>query len=263
MGRSPATDLSTMNVRAVVRATDILQSFAERPLQSLSEVAGATRLDKGTTRRLLVTLMNQGFVAQDPVTQRYGLGRVLRTLAASVVEDFDLRSVAVPVLSDIAAELHVTTFLSVYRDRSALCLERLHDMKGMEVRWWAIGGTLPINCGGAPKLLLAYQSDEEIDTVLAGPLEKMTPVSITDPKVLRRELETIRRQGWVFAVDDVALGLAALAVPVLDAGGRLICSLSMGGLTPQMSRDGEPVHLPRMLEAARIVAARLAEAPRA
>lgn len=262
MGRPQAADLSSMNVRAVVRATDILQSFSDRPLQSLADVAGATGLDKGTTRRLLVTLMNCGFVAQDPVTQRYGLGRAVRTLAASVVEDFDLRSVAVPVLAEIAAETHVTTFLSIYQNRSAICLERLHDMKGMEVRWWAVGGMLPLNCGGAPKLLLAYQPEEEIDAALAGPLEKMTPVSITDPEVLRAELAGIRRRGWVFAVDDVTLGLSALAVPVLDRAGRIICALSMGGLNPQMARDGEPVHLPRMLDAARLVASRLAVASR-
>jgi DNA-binding IclR family transcriptional regulator len=242
-----------MNVRAVVRAVDILKTFGQRPLQSLSEVATATGLDKGTTRRLLVTLMNCGFVVQDPVTQRYGLGRAIRALAGSVIDDFDLRSVAVPVLADIAAELHLTTFLSVYRDHSALCLERLHDMKGMEVHWWPVGGTLPINSGGAPKLLLAYQSEEEIEAMLSRPLEAVTPAALTDPAMLREHLEEVRTRGWEFAVDDVTVGLAALAVPVLDANGQIVCALSMAGLTPQMVGAKEPVYLARMLEAAETV----------
>ncbi|MCT8974303.1 IclR family transcriptional regulator [Microbaculum marinisediminis] len=242
-----------MNVRAVVRATDILKTFGQRPLQTLSEVASAAGLDKGTTRRLLVTLMNCGFVVQDPVSQRYGLGRAVRALAVNVIDDFDLRSIAVPVLADIAAELHLTTFLSVYRDHSALCLERLHDMQGMEVRWWPIGGTLPINSGGAPKLLLAYQSDDEIDAMLSQPLETMTPAATTDPEELRAHLQVIRARGWEFAVDDVSLGLAALAVPVLDAAGQIVCALSMAGLTPQMIGKKEPAHLRRMLAAAETV----------
>lgn len=139
---------SAMNVRAVVRAASILRSFRQRPLQTLAEISTTTGLDKGTTRRLLVTLMNTGFVVQDPVSQKYGLGRMIRILSSSVVDHFDLRSVAVPVLTAIASELHLTTFLSVYQDHSALCLERLHDMKGMEVHWWPVGGTLPINTGG-------------------------------------------------------------------------------------------------------------------
>ena len=239
-----------MNVRAVVRAADILKTFGQRPLQSLSEVAATTGLDKGTTRRILVTLMNCGFVVQDPVTQRYGLGRAIRALAGSVIDDFDLRSVAVPVLADIAAELHLTTFLSVYRDHSALCLERLHDMKGMEVHWWPVGGTLPVNSGGAPKLLLAYQSETEIEAMLSRPLEAVTPAALTDPDTLREHLKEVRARGWEFAVDDVTVGLAALAVPVLDADGQIVCALSMAGLTPQMVGDVEPVHLSRMLAAA-------------
>ena len=111
------------------------------------------------------------------------------------------------------------------------------------MRWWAVGGTLPLNCGGAPKLLLAYQSPAEINRVLARPLTQLTPKSVMDPRVLRRQIDKIRERGWEFAVDDVAVGLSALAVPVLDGDGTIVCALSMGGLTPQMARRGQPLHL--------------------
>ena len=242
---------TTMNVRAVVRATQILKSFNNRPTQTLAEIATATQLDKGTTRRILVTLMNQGFVVQDPSTHLYGLGRVVRTLASKALEHFDLRSVAVPILEAIARRLHTTMLLSVMHDRSALCLERIYDMQGMDVRWWAVGGTLPFNSGGAPKLLLAYQSPAEIDAILAEqPLKPINPHAIIDETTFRARLDEIRRRGWEFAEDDVATGLAGLAVPVLDEDGTIICALSLAGLTPQMSRDGSPVHLELMLDAA-------------
>ena len=81
-------------------------------------------------------------MVQDAATQRYGLGGAIRALSASVVEHFDLRATAAPVLAEIAAELHTTMFVSVYRDGAAVCLDRIHDIHGMEVRWWAVGGTL-------------------------------------------------------------------------------------------------------------------------
>lgn len=247
-------DRQSGNVRAVTRAADILRTFKHQPKQSLAEVSSAAGLDKGTTRRLLLTMMNSGLIVQDPASQRYGLGRLLRELAASVVDDFDLRSVAVPELTAIANELHLTTFLSVYRNHSALCLERIHDMQGMEVHWWPVGGTLPLNSGGAPKLLLAYQPEAEIAQVLCDPLLPVTPHAITDTGAFRGRLREIRARGWEYAEDDVTLGLAALAVPVLNAEGEIICALSMAGLTPQMRGDGEPRHLRRMMEAAGRVA---------
>jgi len=254
LDRNTSTDTSSQNVRAVMRAASILQSFNNKPLQILTEISEATGLDKGTTRRLLVTLINCGLIVQDKSTHRYGLGHMVQVLATNVVEHFDVRSVAVPILTELARDLHVTMFLSVMHERKARCLDRIHDMKGMEVHWWPVGGTLPFNSGGAPKVLLAHQPPEEIDAILAEqPLRPVNDNVITDEAVFRRTLAEIRARGWEFAVDDVAQGLSAIAVPVLDESGAVICALSMAGLTPQMLGGDRPAHLDAMLEAARRV----------
>jgi DNA-binding IclR family transcriptional regulator len=228
----------------------VLNSFAGKNLQSLAQVSAATGLDKGTTRRLLLTLMGSDFIAQDPVTQHYRLGPAIRKLAANVENSRDLRALAQPILLQLAGDLGVTMFLSVFQDDAAVCLDRVHDMRGIEVHWWAVGGTLPLNAGGAPKLFLAYQSAETIDRLLAEPLPSLNARTITDPATLRLHLEQIRKRGWECAVDDVALGITALAVPVLDGEERIICCLSMAGLTPQMVERGRPVHLRRLQDAA-------------
>jgi IclR family transcriptional regulator, KDG regulon repressor len=252
------TEAPSHNVRAVTRALAVLNSFAGKGLQSLADVTGATGLDKGTTRRLLLTLMDSGFVAQDPASQHYRLGRAVRDLAANVADDLDLRAIALPVLTELAAELHITAFISIYDDGDVVCLDRIHDMKGIEVHWWAIGGTLPYNCGGAPKLLLSYQSPQEIERVLRRKPVTLTPKSIVDRDRLRTLLRKIRKRDWECAVDDVALGLTALAVPVRGPDGNVVCSVSMAGLTPQMVEGGKPVHLKRLKVAAESVARRLA-----
>ena len=127
----------------------------------------------------------------------------------------------------------------------------------MEVRWWSVGGALPLNCGGAPKLLLAYQPQAEIDRAVTGPLPSLTARSITDEHALRRQLAEIRARGWEFAIDDVVVGLSALAVPVLNRDGQPICAISLAGLTPQMEAGGEPVHLAPLLAAAASISAKL------
>src|SRR6056297_124608 len=183
-------DTSALNVRAVVRATSILKSFNNKPLQLLSEISESTGLDKGTTRRILVTLINCGFIVQDRSTHRYGLGHMVQVLASNVIEHFHVRSVAVPILNELAKELHVTMFLSVMHERSALCLDRIHDMKGMEVHWWPVGGVLPFNSGGAPKVLLAHQPSEEIEAILdEHPLRAVNENVITDKTEFRKALD--------------------------------------------------------------------------
>src|SRR5262245_2069411 len=114
-------------VRAVSRALAILKSFEAKPLQELKEVAEQSRLDKATARRLLLTLMGEGFVVQDQATQIYSLGQALRRLAGSVPGHADLRRIAAPILDQLARELRMTAFLSVFRDGAAICIDRFHD----------------------------------------------------------------------------------------------------------------------------------------
>jgi len=116
------------------------------------------------------------------------------------------------------------------------------------VHFWSVGGSLALNCGAAPKLLLAWQSAEEIDLTLARPLVALTPKSCVNRKKLRSHLKLIRKRGWELAVDDVVVGLTALAVPLLDQNDQLRGCVSISGLTPQLAMPGEPIHLRRLNE---------------
>lgn len=250
MAAKQTSGSSVQNVRAVTRALLVLNSFAGKDLQTLAEVSSVTGLDKGTTRRLLLTLMHSNFIAQDPLTHHYRLGRAIRDLASNVGDTQDLKAIAQPMLLELASEFSVTTFLSIFKDGAAVCLDRVHDMRGLEVHWWQVGGTLPLNCGGAPKLLLAYQPEDEIERLISQPMEKLSEKSITSKDELRKRLALIREQGWECAIDDVALGLTALAAPVFDDDGNIVCSVSLAGLTPQLIKNGKPVHLKRLQEMA-------------
>lgn len=239
--------LAGSTVRAVSRALAILRAFEGNRQLQLRDIAEAARLDRGTTRRLLLTLMAEGAILQDEDSGQYSLGPMIRRLARSL-GDVDLRELAAPLLRELAAELGLTVFLSEYRDHSAICLDRYHDHKGMEVHFWPIGGSLQVNCGGAPKLLLAWQSDDKIDRAMARPLTALTAESIVDRRRLKKHLKLIRQRGWELAVDDVVIGLSALAVPLLNTQDQLCGCISVAGLNDQMIKRGEPVYLGRLLE---------------
>lgn len=233
-------------VRAVTRALAVLKAFDGSSRLQLRDVAERAALDRGTARRLLVTLMGEGAIVQDGDSGLYSLGPMIRRLASSLV-DADLRQVMAPELRLLAAELGLTVFLSEYRDHCAICLDRFHDHRGMEVHLWSVGGSLQLNCGGAPKLLLAWQPEEEIEFVLSRPLTALTPKSCVDRKRLKAHLKLIRKRGWELAVDDVVVGLAALAVPLLDSQGQLRGCISIAGLNGQLAARGVPIHLDRLL----------------
>ncbi|MCR9221582.1 MAG: IclR family transcriptional regulator [Alphaproteobacteria bacterium] len=238
-------------VRAVSRAVAILDAFVARgPHLTLTEIAQAAGLDKGTTRRLLYTLMRDGLIAYSAQTQRYSLGLAMLRYASAAPDRGDLRDLAGPVLQDLSKATQTTTILSIYHDGSAICLDRFHDELMLEVKWWRIGGSIPMNCGAASRVMLAYSPDAEASRALAQPLTPLTPHSQTDREALLAERTIVRERGWAMAMDDVVEGLSAAACPILDAGGRLAAVISMAGLTPHVLQDGRPRFL-NELQAAR------------
>ena len=68
-------------VRAVRRALAILKAFDDNRELPLREIAERASLDRGTTRRLLLTLMAEGVILQDTDSGLYSLGPVIRRLA--------------------------------------------------------------------------------------------------------------------------------------------------------------------------------------
>lgn len=229
-------------VRAVSRALALLKAFEGNEKMQLRDIAEKANLDRATARRLLLTLMEEGMVFQQEGSGHYSLGPMIRRLARSFVA-VDLRQLVASRLERLAADIGLTVFLSEYRDHSAICLDRYHDHKGMEVHFWAIGGVLQANAGGAPKLLLAWQTPAEIEYVLARPLTALTVKTSVDRRKLKTHLKLIRKRGWELAADDVVVGLCALAVPLLNVDGELRGCISVAGLTAQMVTQGEPVHL--------------------
>ncbi|SFE60193.1 transcriptional regulator, IclR family [Sulfitobacter brevis] len=192
-------------------------------------------MDAGTTRRLLVTLRDEGVVGQSQKTGNYFLAMQVMRWAAAVPDGKSLRDIAETSLNELSNHIRTTVFLSVLHEDSAVCLSRFHGDAPVQVRWWSVGGTLPLNCGAAPRLLLAYLPEDERERIINAPLIALTSQSMTNRDELRAELERIRATGWSHARDDVAEGLSALAAPIRDETGAVVAAVSLGGLSPTVA----------------------------
>lgn len=243
-------------VRSVSRAIAVLRAFRpDRASLALAEIAGHAQLDRATTRRMLVTLIDEGLVRQEPVGQRYALTlRVLELAAAAPTGG--LREEARPVMRRLAKVTGVTVFLSVAGEQGALCLERIDGDHPVQVKWWAVGTYMPWNCGAGPRLLLAHMPEAAAVAALRH-AEPLTAYSATDPASLMQHFDAVRARGFEVTVDDVTVGLSAVAVPISGEAGTL-AALSIGGLTGRLlDGGGEPFHVPALADAAREIGANL------
>ena len=224
---------SLARVRSVSRAVAILRAFSvKQPFLTLGEIAKLTGLDAGTTRRILITLRDEGLVWQKYQKGLYSLSYRVLELTNSIPGRITLQELIGAHLQQLAKDSGMTVYLSIAGRTEAICLARFLSEQAIDVRWWSEGGGMPMHCGAGPKILLAHLSTKRRQQLFAGELKALTPKSICAPQLLEREIIKIIKQGYALSMDDVALGLAALGMPLYNEQGELLAAVSIAGLTP-------------------------------
>ncbi len=234
---SPAEGKSSFQV--LDRTFAILELFdEERPEWSTTEVARALDLPVPTAHRILSALARRGYVSQHEETKRFRLGIASLQLGDRARSVVDLRSVALPSLRRLSRDTGETALLTVLtpgQDRG-VCLERVETAQPLRLSVTP-GRQLPLHAGASQKVLLAYLDPEAIDRILSKPLEHFCHNTLTDPGLLRAELDRIHGCGWASSFEETNLGVWGLAVPILDARDTVVCAVGIAGPSARLAQE--------------------------
>ncbi|HET9780690.1 MAG TPA: IclR family transcriptional regulator [Candidatus Dormibacteraeota bacterium] len=224
MSNEETRDLS---VRSVERAIAILNLLGQGP-KTGADVARGLGVHRSTALRLLGTLERHSFVERDSRTQRYRLGRRLPQLASEVTGELDLRSLARPVCEHLAAQSGETATFELLVDDAIVPIEQATASTSVVTVNW-IGRRYPVHCTASGKAFLAFGPKALRDRLLARPLERITPRTVTDARELERELDGARTSGVARTHEELEMGLDAVAAPVFGADGQIVAALDVSG----------------------------------
>ena len=131
-----------------------------------SAIGQRVGLDKATVTRLLRTLVDAGYVTQDPTTRRYRLTGKILWLAHGVTARLDLRTVARPHLTALRDELGETVHLGVMEDLRVVYVDKLEAANSIQLVS-AVGQTMPLHSTALGKAMLAALPDAERERTYA------------------------------------------------------------------------------------------------
>lgn len=220
----------SQQVQSVRRAISILRSFSiESPELGVTEISHRTGLHKSTAFRLLETLEAEGLISQDPETGRFRLGVGLIALAGRVLEYMDLRQASRRHMRILADRTGETVNLAILDEGSSLNLEQSLPHGRLVKNYGWIGRRTPIHATSTGKVLLAWLSESERQSILQRPLERFTPNTIVEVQELELALEEVRRLGYAVGHEEYEVGLNAVAAPVRNHEGQVVAALSISG----------------------------------
>lgn len=251
---------SRYRVDAVAKAMALLAAFGDPPHRfSLTELSQRTALSKNQTFRLLQTLLDTGFVRQEPETKFYSLGVGVYQLVGALRGGDELILAASEAL-DWARDATAETINLIARDGAdgAICVDKRESGQRLQITA-RIGARFALHAGASPKLLLAFSDDACIERYLARhqPLPAPSPRTLTDPAALWRELRQIRERGYAVSDEDLDLGACAVAAPVRDRSGAVIAGVSVASPATRFGPVERDRHRAIALEAGERISAAL------
>ena len=203
-------------VQSLQRAFGLLELVAaQRGAMSISELAAASGLAPATLHRLARTLVDLGYLRQEP-SRRYALGPRLFLLAES--SSTMLNSVALPHLAHLVDEIGETANLAMLDGDQVAYVAQVPGRHSMRM-FTEVGRRVLPHCTAVGKALLAPRADDEVRALLARTgLPRHTPHTVTDPDELLAQLDLVRARGYAMDEGEQEVGVRCVAVAVPGSG---------------------------------------------
>ncbi len=221
--------------QALHAVLDVIEALEQGP-RGVSDIARDLGVSKSGVHKILRNLEDRGYVALTP-DKKYRLGIRLWQLAVGAVADIGVRDVALPHMEKLTALTGEGTLLSVYDKGDVVYLEKVNSPHPV-VTTTRVGGRAPAFCTATGKALLAWQPEEEIQRLLASPLERFNAATVTDPRVLRRELAAVRKKGYAVNRGAWRGEIFGVGSAIQDFSGQVVAAISVTGPAYRFGRGG-------------------------
>lgn len=235
------------SVKTVKRSIDILNLLAENGSQvGVIELSKRLKTSQSTVYRILSTLTAEGYVAQDPRTEKYRLGLQGIILAGAALNQLEIRKQAISLLERLTAATSCNANLGILHHQHVMYIARIDGPKSARM-YTPVGRLAPAHATALGKAMLAFLPEGEADHVLHGDLVACTPHTIIDRTALAQELRRTRQRGYAVDEEEFLAGIRCIGVPVRGPSGAVEAALSLSGSVFQI-REEDIEQLARLLQ---------------
>lgn len=248
-------------VQSLERGLSVINSFSrENPKQTLSEVASRTGLTRATSRRVLLTLHELGYVDQNG--RAFSLTPKVLDLGYSFLSSFQVVEVAQPSMERLVDAVHESSSMSVLDGAEIVYVARVPTTRIMTIAL-ALGSRLPAYPTSMGRVLLSGLSEDDLrEYISRTTFEKLTPNTITDPRRFRSIVSKVRSDGFALVDQELEEGVRSIAAPIRNSRDEVIAAMNLSCHASRVDVDRMLEEFqPRLLEAASEISERVRSMP--
>ena len=220
-------------VQSIERAFGLLETMAdEGGMMGLSQLASSSGLPLPTIHRLVRTLVDLGYLRQEP-SRQYVLGPRLIRLGES--SSTMLSIWARPHLARLVDELGESANLAMLDGDQIVYVAQVPSRHSMRM-FTEVGRRVLPHCTAVGKAILAGMPESQVRELLQRTgMPRHTETTLTDPDEFAAQLSGVAERGYAIDEGEQELGVRCVAVAIPDLPSRL--AISVSGPAGRMSED--------------------------
>jgi IclR family acetate operon transcriptional repressor len=233
-------------VQSLERAFELLEAMADAGgVIGLSRLAQESGLALPTIHRLVRTLVDLGYVRQEP-SRQYSLGPRLIRLGESASRL--LGTWSRPYLTGLVDALGESANLAILDGDRVVYVAQVQSRQSMRM-FTEVGRRVYPHCTAVGKAMLAHLPPSDVQAMLGRTgMPAQTEHTITEPARFAEEIDRVRAQGYAIDDGEQEIGVRCVAVSLLGTSNRLAVSVS--GPAPRMTPDVVERAVPLLRQAA-------------
>jgi len=202
-------------VRAIARGFAVVEALGRPPgRHTLSEIAVIAEINRATARRMLATLVALKYCEADG--RYFSLRPRALGLGLSYLNALPYWGYAQRALEDLRNEIGESCALAVLDETEIVYALRLPARRGRV-------------------MLASLPKDERTAYLQSVELTPVTARTVTDARVLDRQLDLIEAQGHAWVDGELDPAICGIAVPLRDQAGRVVAAISVNTISGMMS----------------------------
>ncbi len=249
---------STRPIRALNRGLEVLAELNRLDRAAINTLAGAVRLPRTTTYRILETLRLAGYVVRDPHDDCYRPTIMVRALSDGFDDQAMVAHIAKPHLAALGAQIVWPVAIATPSGASMMIRETTDRDSPLALEQYSAGVRVPMLSSAAGRAYLAFCAGAERDALL----ESLSRSSLPEDRLARSRIEVerllneTRAQGFGMAQRARRVSEeTSLAIPV-RAKDRILATVTVRyAATAVPLRTAVEQFLPKMREVARKIEA--------
>ncbi len=238
-------------VKSADRSLQILEFIADtREGLSHKDLSKSLSIPGSSLSALLSTLVSREYLSFDAVSRRYRIGPEILHLAGRYLASSDIVQLGAPILRTLVNSTRESALIAIRKQNNIQIVSKELCSKSLQ-QVIDVGERAPLYTTAAGKAILAYFSAEELKNYLASvKLKQLTPETITNKKVLMRQLKQINAGAIAYSLRENEEHIIAMAAPIFDLNRSVTASITVPVPVVRFSSEKEKIIEPALRNAA-------------